>query len=1739
MLRTGYLLALCFCFILIQANSAKAQSAPGQQTGTGSDSVTTISGQEPLLIDAAHYDNGTVSFSGGVVNHSTIYLFSSDPRLSTATISAGSLINNGVISTVVPVPLLPATYTSPLNLAFSLTGGLVNTGTISSAANLAITAGGAVQNSGSLLAQQNLSITAQSIANISAITSSMIANSLPTIQSGGTLAIQSLSGNITNAGLMQSLTDSIRMTSAPAVEMLINNASGSILANMGSISIGNVLNAELANVTISGGKLLASEVSVFGKHSMINVQDISRVNITGSTASIVTSTDKLTVGNLNLSGDPVIANSAGDVLLTGDLIFPGQDLAILASGNVSTTGAVSQINLSSTTGDAGDLWVVAGFNFTPATNGQILDSSTTFTLTGPSATGGTIDLGAPIIRTTSTVGDGGNVNLMSYALGGPTSNPNLGFRQIYTNSTNGQSGDVNIYSASAIGSGWQGGAPAIDAGGARGGNIDIRAANPVLVGSVQFVNGTKTSGQIAAAPIDASTPYNEFFLWGYYRAVYISSHMITSSSTGTSSGSISVIAPATITLNHLITSAAAGSTTGVDAGNITVISQNRNVGLNGAWADGGNANNSTRAGNGGNILVTGKNSVGTEYSPTAKGGNNTGTGSGGNGGNMTFALSNDNPNGYYEGLLSLGIPVNGINLNGGTSTGGAGGNGGNFKADTGTFAINGLTANGGVGFSSLGAPGNVQITTYGTQPIPLLFDLTSTALINDALPGGMFTVGSAAVNGSNGAITAGAASATAANASRIVDSTPFNMGTISIRTFGSSASLNRNGTVSTITSDNGAGVRTKTTTAEAMAIFQTSRDSSVGAQTLGINMLGQATDINPQTGNSRSIINIKDYNIPFNHSNFSVFDAVNLDTDTGAGQITLNVSGQLPFITCINCNTFRINGQLNFTTPEAHVFFRQDRLNAARNAFLTSGPNSVMDIGPNGSIATTSDSYLLMANWQPLSLDFSSAGAINAGIVNFSGGINLNQSGGSLNAASFMGGLNNATLTNMSSQSNLALDVNGTLTLAANSKISADQNVTLRAVNGGNLIINSGVTISAGQLTATAPPAGVIVNSNIASSGTVRLTAANSLVINSTQASPVAITSSGGDVSLISQAGNTTLSGNLPGDGGLNITANGGNITIWSAGNITAKSTGNSFIARALAQGNQMTGGGIEIAAGVTNSTALPDYFNSNNTSWIGTTTPLGNNVIVSNNNNSGMLSATVTGGGYINVGSLNPNNPTIIDVSSGAVILQALNGFYIDMDPFFGAYSVGVSLLPPAPPVVPLPIAPLPPIVIPVVAAPAPAPTPGTTILSTDAINQPVRVATTEQTTETRAETRLAAPQTIDGRFVQYIADGACQPFVIDNDESAIIGQLGSSLSYQDKHSVKLNQGRFIAMSGKRLSLDTEGADIQVGGRSVVIVEQTANGSTRVAQIEGPACTVRLKGSTREEILRPGEELILAAGDEELIPIDGVNREPINAGMRLAKYRVKKNRFKPTEMLERDQLLACSRGSFLGKINRIIRRPKDLSYVSPTPLDFKHFKQIAYTSTVASQLHELSTSACTAYFTGKANQAQNRFTLEEGKALITARHATEVQVRDSVVKLKPGSIALIEAAPHSVSVRNLHDTHAKGVSHTTAGRTVSLAPGQQCLLASSQEHAYKIMESDSIGKRRVATTAAAGSTLVTCEFSPVNLLQNHIVMSLIRSTPGANQSKLLKSVQKTAAAISIVTSRHGPYANGGRFEKQ
>lgn len=432
--------------------------APGAIPASVVSSIINASGntsiQSPLVIDFGNFASGIFNLgSNNFVNNSTIYLVSSNPNVSTATIKAQNIFNapGSLLTTILPAGGLPG-YTNLVdNLSLSLMASntIANAGIISSAAHLTITA---PQVYNAPLAGAAASATA------------------PVMSAMENLNI--FSPNITNAGTITSALANINvanLSSATTQSIVFNNMSGVLQALNGSISFRDPSFVGKFDTNLSGGDFLSKELNIFSGTGYINiaVNSISgQANLVGGDANISSIMGDLQIGAMTMSGDPTVA-SGGNIFLQqsqfgGEWVF-ADALTITAGGNIVNQD-VSFIGTNKAgSGSTGSITMNAG---------GIIDLQT-----------------APIISisTSTTGGNSGNISL--------TANGQIMLAgTISTHSTGGQAGDISITSNN--GSVSTAGSFSVDSSaiGTNAGSITVSASTGISAANGITLNSSSDSG---------------------------------------------------------------------------------------------------------------------------------------------------------------------------------------------------------------------------------------------------------------------------------------------------------------------------------------------------------------------------------------------------------------------------------------------------------------------------------------------------------------------------------------------------------------------------------------------------------------------------------------------------------------------------------------------------------------------------------------------------------------------------------------------------------------------------------------------------------------------------------------------------------------------------------------------------------------------------------------------------------------------------------------------------------------------------------------------------------------------------------------------------------------------------------------------------------------------------------------------------------------------------------------------
>ncbi len=415
------------------------------------------------------------------------------------------------------------------------------------------------------------------------------------------------------------------------------------------------------------------------------------------------------------------------------------------------------------------------------------------------------------------------------------------------------------------------------------------------------------------------------------------------------------------------------------------------------------------------------------------------------------------------------------------------------------------------------------------------------------------------------------------------------------------------------------------------------------------------------------------------------------------------------------------------------------------------------------------------------------------------------------------------------------------------------------------------------------------------------------------------------------------------------------------------------------------------------------------------------------------------------------------------------------------------------------------------------------------------------------------------------YIAGGSCQPFILgDDDDTMMVGEEGTQILPEDKRAITLKEGKIVAFVGKTpIKVKTGYADIQVSGNSSTVIQKTDNGVMRVANLSGQDTTVTVTRGGKIQTLNAaaGEELCIAddnLSDEELIPVDGVEREAVTGSLVIPGCKVARSRFNVKAMVDREKLLVCNAGSFYAiknKVDKLKNSVKDSEFhpkvpkpaprelmkssiemrvrpVASAPAQESAYEPISFVQTVpgSGMMAFRSGNTLVKHSAGSVIEFSHPVcaSLLKGEMLVTAESPTRIKTPHSMVTVDPGSIALISVVDGTTKVRTIWGS-AKQVFSTSF---VDIPAGQESVASESKIALNNSISRDQVGRRKMRIIEVAGTDYLVhrSEISLVSLMQNSELLKLVLNSKELSDKIVSQKMVKMAAVLTQVTGHHGQY---------
>lgn len=1080
---------------------------------------------------------------------------------------------------------------------------------------------------------------------------------------------------------------------------------------------------------------------------------------------------------------------------------------------------------------------------------------------------------------------------------------------------------------------------------------------------------------------------------------------------------------------------------------------------------------------------------------------------------------------------------------------------------TGTAAITSgtgsVTIDGGARLQS--SSGNVQVSSS---------QITNNGLIATNAAGGQvsFTSPSASLNmGGTGSVSAsggGASAITASAATVSLSGLSFDSGAAGTITLNGSTAVALGG-VTTIA--NGSGVVVSTPLFDMAAGSQL---SATGASAVGVQSPGAALQVRTPDGATGTISSNG------GSVSFSAAAAVSITKSAGGSTGTLSVSGSAVSFSPAN-GSMTVAANTVITNPGDESInvsaLTNDGIIHTAGTLLIQNPNSIVVSGSgqlNGGSASFSSTN------GAATITEGSIGSVVTG--SSSGNFTLTAGGSSLNVGDVSSASGAISLTSSA----------GTLIIQDTSTVSAATDVILTGATGLNLgTIQGGTTIQAGGVN----PMVNALSTNMADFDMSSITSPGRILLS---------TGAGG-ITLAQNARLQTFGGSLGlrAPGNINIGTNaqlfaqGGNIWLNGLGDINIAG-GASFtaVARNVPAGAPvaMPVAGVSIAAFQGGSIALDvdslqanydSYLRSN---WEQQRTAAGAAVSSGGGIDTTGTSMVFSDGGTVALVTTNPNkvSGTFLNVlnstinASGGVIYIDPPGSQVNVaNAIFQAFGPQLVAVPPGPVVIPPVVAVAGgggALVVPV-AAVAGAPLAGTILVAdttSDAMKgQSARIVPldTLDLNVPLATPGSAEKQCVPSPLAQFVesegkdggwavAAGFCESFSVEGSNgTAVVSAGGTQLSPGDANSLRMKQGKMLAMAGKSgLAVVAGDARVSVAGDSSMMIEESTRGVLRITQLSGAPGAIEIGRNGQKKIIptQAGHEILVSVGDpeqEELIAVDGIDRIPVGATMKVADLQVRRSQVDPKQLLERSNLLNCSTsGCFPARLRAKLNRLKEQAGAPRKPPAVSHrnmqelqhpYKSVGFVQSALPVHSPVATMTCSAGLVKHTSDAKfsmvspGTIVLREGELILSPERRTVVSNGTARIEVEPGAIALIARDGNCLRVRVLWENSPGKIVARGGGGHVSVRAGQEAVVATSVTEMAGFIKKDNTARRRVVKLpSSTGESLLLSEVSFLGTVNDSMLLSSILKSLNPEDRTLRDRVLKMAVVLSVVTSRHGNY---------
>lgn len=207
------------------------------------------------------------------------------------------------------------------------------------------------------------------------------------------------------------------------------------------------------------------------------------------------------------------------------------------------------------------------------------------------------------------------------------------------------------------------------------------------------------------------------------------------------------------------------------------------------------------------------------------------------------------------------------------------------------------------------------------------------------------------------------------------------------------------------------------------------------------------------------------------------------------------------------------------------------------------------------------------------------------------------------------------------------------------------------------------------------------------------------------------------------------------------------------------------------------------------------------------------------------------------------------------------------------------------------------------------------------------------------------------------------------------------------------------------------------------------------------------------------------------------------------------------------------------------IKESMDMSDTSMIP--------VAFCSQSGSSLLHQNQMKCQTWSSSQIEQLEeSKLSFQKGEAAVSADRPMQFQFAGTMVSLREGTIVLLRQGNGLKRVVNLYDKSRDAVSMETAGTKIFLRPGQECIVASSEDTLKNFRRRDGSIRRfsKLVTCPDSGETMGVCEISIPSLIKNHPIVKSIYLSNEKSEKQVSEKLLKMSVCLAHFSRSFAEY---------